>query len=242
VHDVSEAQSQGTVWLLRSVAEQLKVPLTTIARYAELQDYSSDSQSLDLAPIRTHAAAALTLVDSYLLGLQLMRDQTSLLLEPVSVSSILTEAAHELSGLAGQYNTRLELHLAGKYGPVMAHQFGLKAAILALGYGLLEGGPRSSTHPDQPNSLVLAAHRTTQGITTGIYGEGQSIDSGSWRRAASLKHTASQPMSAVSGSGAGLFVADAILQAMDAQLRVGKYRNRKGLATTLPASQQLAFV
>jgi hypothetical protein len=222
---------------LRSVADQLKLPLAVIARQAELGQLTGDPGQVDLAAVRTHATAALTLVDCYLLGLQLVHQQASLAIEPVSVSSTLAEIAHELDGFARQYGTRLELRIAGRYEPVMAHRAGLKSALLALGYALLEGYPLKGGH------LTLAVHRTPHGIVTGLYGDYEQLSAAQWRKALELHGKAPQPFSALcSGNGAGLFVAESILQAMSTRLRVGKHQNKQGLATTLQASQQLSFV
>lgn len=236
MQDTSAMQSEEATRLLRSVAEQLKMPLATIARQAELGQLTGDTAMVDLQTIRTHASAALTLVDSYLLGLQLMREQATLQLEPVSVSSTLVDTAHELDSFARQYGAKLELHVAGKYQPVMAHPMGLKAALLALGYALLEG------YPMQNGRLTLAVHRTPHGIVTGLYGDYERLNAEEWRRALSLKDRAPQPFAALAGNGAGLFVADTIFQAMATRLRVGKHLNQHGLATTLQPSQQLSFV
>jgi hypothetical protein len=237
VQGKSAIESQDVTQLLRSVADQLKQPLTAIARQAELGQLTGDSSLVDLSAVRTHATAALTLVDCYLLGLQLVRDQASLALEPVSVSSTLVEIAHELDGFARQYGTTLELRIAGKYEPVMAHRTGLKSALLALGYALLEGYPLKGGH------LTLAVHRTPHGIVTGLYGNYEQLSAAHWRKALELHGKAPQPFSALcAGNGAGLFVAEAILQAMSTRLRVGKHQNQQGLATTLQASQQLSIV
>jgi hypothetical protein len=236
VQYASATQSEEATQLLRSVAEQLKMPLSTIARQAELGQLTGDAGMVDLQSIRTHAAAALTLVDSYLLGLQLMRDQSVLQLEPVSVSSTLVDTAHELDSFARQYGTKLELHVAGRYEPVMAHPAGLKAALLALGYALLEG------YPMRNGRLTLAVHRTPRGIATGLYGDYERLNAVEWRRALLLRDKAPQPLTMLAGNGAGLFVADTIFQAMATRLRVGKHLKQQGLATTLQPSQQLSFV
>ena len=55
--------------LLVSVAEQLKVPLTQIARRAELGE--ARILPIDARAVHTEATAALALVDSYLLSLEL---------------------------------------------------------------------------------------------------------------------------------------------------------------------------
>ena len=233
----SANKSQETTQLLRSVAEQLKMPLSTIARQAELGQLTGDLSLTDLSAIRTHASAALTLVDCYLLGLQLIREQAALPLEPVSVSSLLVETAHELEAFAKQYDTTLELHIAGKYEPVMAHHAGLKSALLSLGYALLESYP-----VQQRGRMSLAVHRTPNGIVTGLYGDFEQLSSKAWRTALQLQGKAPRPFESLSSNGAGLFVAEAILQAMDTKLRIGKHRKQQGLATTLQPSQQLSFV
>lgn len=237
MQDNSAIESQEVMQLLRSVAEQLKVPLATISRHAELGQLTGNVQLADLVAIHTHAAAALTLVDSYLLGLQLLRDQTVLALEPVSASSLLVDTAHQLEGFAKQYNVKLELQIAGKYEPVMAHAAGLKSALLSLGFALLEGYPLAAG-----SRLALAAHRTPQGIVTGIYGNYERLSAEAWRKAFKLHGRAPRPLSSLCGNGAGLFVAHTILQAMNTGLRVGKHLNQQGLATTLQPSQQLSFV
>jgi len=223
--------------LLKSIAEQLKSPLANIARQAELGQFTGDSGLVNAAVIQTQANAALTLVESYLLGLRLMHEQATLNLEPVSVSSTMVEIAHELTTFAKHYGVTLELHIAGKYEPVMAHKLGLRSALLALGYTLLEGYPIADRH------LTLAVHRTPKGIVAGLYGNYQPFSGQQWRKAMELKGRASQPYATVcSGSGAGFFVAEAILGAMETRLRVGKHQKQYGLATTLQPSQQLQFV
>lgn len=236
MQEPSATQSQEATLLLRSVAEQLRMPLATIARQAELGQLTGDVRLTDLQSIRTHATAALTLVESYLLGLQLLQSQTSLELEPVSVSSLLVDTAHELGGFAKQYGATLELRIGGKYEPVMANQQGLKSALLALGYALLE------SYPATGNALVLAVHKTPRGIVTGLYGEYERLSAEAWRKALGLHGRAPQPLTALSGNGAGLFVAETILQAMSTKLRVGKHQNMQGLAATLQPSHQLRFV
>src|SRR5262245_1575323 len=95
--------------LLVSVAEQLKVPLTTIARQAELGKLTGQLGLIDTDTIRTQATAALALVDSYLLGLELLYANTRLQLEPVSIASTITDAAHDLDRFAHHHQVQLEV-------------------------------------------------------------------------------------------------------------------------------------
>lgn len=227
--------------LLLSVAEQLKVPLTIISRQAELGQLTGETSLIDAGAIRTQADAALQLVDSYLLGLQLMREQTQLELEPVSVSSLLVDTAHTLERFAKQYGVMLELDIAGKFRPVMAHARGLRAALLSLGFALVEA--QAGQDQAKPHRLTLATHHTPHGTVAGLYGNYDGLSAWQWRTALKLQGNAAQPLTAVSsGSGAGLFVADAILRSMSSGLRVGQYQRQTGLAATLQPSRQLQFV
>lgn len=225
--------------LLTSVAEQLKLPLVNIARRTELAQLTGDIQPVELHAIHTQAMAALTLVDSYMLGLELLRNQETLNLEPVSISSMLTEAAHALDGYAKQYKVVIELEIAGKYGPVLGHRAGIKAALISLGHELIE---IQAAHT-QSARLTLAATRNAHGIAAGIYSDYEELQAAHWRRALELCGRARQPFTALTaGSGAGIFVADIILQAMAARLRVGRYHRQRGLVTVLRSSPQLELV
>jgi hypothetical protein len=237
---ISEVRPEANE-LLVSVAEQLKVPLAIIARHAELGSLTGEPQKIDAGLIATQADAALLLVDSYLLGLELLRTQTQLELEPVSVSSLLVDTAHDLYRFARQYGVDVQLETAGKYGPVMSNPRGLKAAMLSLGFALVEAQPALEGRRNK--RIVLATHRTPHGIVTGIYGMHQMVSAGAWRRALALCGKARQPLTELgAGPAAGLFVADTILRSMDSRLRVGKYLRRGGLAATLQPSRQLQLV
>jgi hypothetical protein len=231
----------GTEWgdLLSAVAEQLKVPLTVISRQAELSELTGRPE-VAAALMRTQADAALQLVDSYLLGLELLRGQTSLELEPVSVSSTLVDTAHALTRFAKQYGVVVDVVVGGKYEPVMAHARGLRAALLSLGFGMIES--LAADDGTGPRSLKLATHKTPHGIITGIYGVG-NLQAGQWRNALQLMGRAQQPFTGLGGgTGAGLFVADTIFKGMASQLRVGLWQRQRGLAATLPPSRQLQLV
>lgn len=225
------------IQLLRSVAEQLKVPLSTIARQAELGQLTGEVSAADLESMGVQASAALSLVDSYLLGMGLMQGRMQLDLEPVSVSSLLVEAAHELEPFARQYKTDLQVQVAGKYGPVMAHREGLKAALVALAHTFL-----GSEQPTLKREiLTLAVHRCPNGITAGVYGRnGPTAED--WARVGSFDKNVAKPVASLSGNSAGLFVSATIFKAMTTRLLASKYQRQRGLAATLQLSHQLSFV
>lgn len=232
-----EQQNNPPGKLLETVLEQLKMPLLSIAQLAELGQ-ASGIQPKDLESMKASANAALSLIECYSFGAQLRDGQIGLSFEPVSASSLMTETAHELEDLAKNYGVELELKIEGKYGPVMTDRRALKTALLALGYGVLD-----SYVARKNGSLSLAVHRTPRGIVAGMYANYQNLTPEQWRKALELNGRAAQPFKMFSsGTGAGLFVAQTILQAIDTGLHVGRHDNKHGLATTLQTSQQLSIL
>lgn len=232
---LGQSRDSQTV-LLRSIAEQLKVPLMYMARQAEAAQQETHVTNQSLKLVETHADVALRLVDSYLLSLDLADKQMLLELEPVPIAAALYDVAHDLTPLAKQRNTDVELVLAGKYGQVMAHPAGLRAALYGLGFVLSE-----VTHPNKMrNTLRLAAHRSRGGIVAGLYVEGMDGIRQAQLTQTSFMH---QPfMNLTAGNGAGVFVAEAIFGAMQSKLRLGRFQSQQGLVATLQPNRQLQLV
>lgn len=228
--------------LFLALAEELKLPLQHIARQAELQQLlTGRSDTEGLQDIQASADMTLQLLDSYLLSLRLcLQPQASLQLEPVSLSAVLHDTAAELRQTAANYGVSLQLHVQGRYEPVLANRQALQSALVALGYALIEALPATGVRRQH---LQLATHRTRQGIVAGVYGELDELTPQLYRRAQALQGKVRQPLvGTLPGSGAGIFVADAILAAMASRLRVGRYMRLPGFAVTLPSSEQLQLV
>lgn len=222
--------------LLRALAEQLKVPILQIARSAEL----AQTTELDdvFRTIEYTADMTIRLIDSYLLGVRLQTLPT-LELEPVSVSAVLQDTASQLGVLARQYNCELRVEIAGKYGPVMAHRQSLEAACMALGYAFIETAPAGG----RKHSVVLGAYKNVYGLATGVFSDSHTISADIFRRAKLLYGSASQAVpNLAAGSGAGIFVAESILQTMSAPLKVARHHHLAGLAATLLPSKQLQLI
>lgn len=229
--------NSDSVRLLRALAEQLKLPLLQIARQAELET----SNNTFLGDISLQADMALRLLDGYLLSTELSQATYTFELEPVAVSSMLYEAAHRLAGIASQYNCEIQLHLPGKYEPVMVHQDSFGAALTTLGYSFIEA--QQFEEARQKPVVTLAAHRSRYGIVAGVYGEHEGLSTDMYRRAHALYGRARQPLPSLSASsGAGIFLADSLLGAMSTHLHVSHHKNLNGLAATLLPSRQLSLV
>ena len=231
-----------TQQLLLSVIDQIKVPLLTIARQAELGGIASGQGQADLNAIRITADSALLLLDNYLLGVRLASQHAgSIETEPVSVAAVLHDAGEQLYPFAKTYGVTLDLQIDGKYGPVMAHRLALQAALVSLGYALVEALPAQESAQLR---LQLSAHRCRYGIVAGMYSNVQDISSSrALRLARLLQGRARQPLLTVShSSAAGIFVADAILHAMRTKLSTSRHRHLHGLGVVLPLNPQLQLV
>lgn len=223
--------------LLLSVAEELKLPLLQIARRAEHGQLTGE---IDLKALQATADTALTLLDNYALGVRLATTPSALERESVSVSSVLYDAGQRLDAFAKSYGVSLELSVAGRYGPVVAHREGLEAALVSLGAALIEALPAQ----DNPQlRLQLATHRSRYGIVAGLYGETRQLSHEVLQKGRQLQHRSRQPLLQVTHtSGAGIFVADTILRAMDLHLMASRHHRLYGLGTVLQPTHQLQLV
>lgn len=223
--------------LLLSVAEELKLPLLQIARQAEHGQLSGEA---DLARMQATADTALRLLDNYVLGVRLSLEPQHFMIEPVSISSVLYDTGQQLQSLAKSYGVTLELSIAGRYGPVMAHRQGLQAALVSLGAALIEALPALESSQLR---LQLATHRSRYGIVAGLYADSDRLTNQALQRGRDLQQNSRQPLLDITHtSGAGVFVADAILNAMQLRLKASRHHRLFGLATVLQPTNQLQLV
>lgn len=222
----------------------MKLPLLQIVRQAELGVLMSQGKGDGLAQlgqVRVNADVALKLVDGYLLSMRLAAEEhESIEQESVSISSVLYDTAQQLHPIAKLYGVELELSMDGKYGPVTTHREGLQTALISLGYALIEALP--ATEAPQMK-LQLAAHRCRYGIVAGLYADVDRLTTEALRQGRRLQGQARQPLPALSHcGGAGVFVADAILQAIGARLKVSHHHNRSGLGAVMQPNAQLQLI
>lgn len=233
----SAAASILSQQLLLSVAEELKLPLLQIARQAELVRLGG---AADLSTIQATADGALNLLDNYALGVRLALRPEELAPESVSVSSVLYDAGQQLETLAKSYGVELELNIAGRFGPVLAHRAGLQAALVSLGSSLIEALP-AQENPQL--KLQLATHRCRYGIVAGLYAETPGLTNEALQRGRALAGLSRQPLlNLTHASGAGIFVADSILRAMNLRLRASRHHRLYGLGAVLQPNYQMQLV
>ncbi|NDC22360.1 hypothetical protein EBZ57_03250 [bacterium] len=223
--------------LLLNVAEELKVPFLQIARKAEIGQITAKPE---LSTIQVAAETALNLLENYTLGVRMSLEGYETNLEPVSVPAVLYDTSTRLRALAKSYGVSLELSIAGRYGPVMANKAGLEAALVSLGAALIEALPAQGAGQLK---LHLASHRSPAGVVAGLYGQNKQISSEVLKNGRKLQNSSRQPLTNISHtSGAGIFVADALLDAMDLNLHSSRHQGLYGLGIVLKPSRQLELV
>lgn len=223
--------------LLLSVAEELKLPLLQIARQAEFGRLHGQA---DLKVIQATADTALQLLDNYALSVRLNLEPRRLEVESVSVSSVLYDAGQQLDALAKSYGVGLELNVAGRFGPVLAHRAGLQAALVSLGAALIEALPALE---GTQLKLQLATHRSRYGVVAGMYADTKQLSHEVLKNGRRLQHQSRQPLLYLTHtSGAGIFVADSILRAMQLRLQASRHHRLYGLGTVLQPSPQVRLV
>lgn len=224
--------------LLKIIIEQLKLPLLHIARQTEAAKHGTLADYNDINSI---AEMSIKMIDSYLLTSG-QNSQLSLELEPVSVSSVLHAAANNLTNLARLYNCNIELRLAGKYGPVMSQKDKLEAAFTMLGYSYIEANS-SNNSKGEMGKIILTGYKTSKGLVAGIFSPEIEVTNQSFKRSIDSFGKTRQAIPDVSQStGAGIFIADSILNNLATKLRVAHYQKISGLAATLRPSHQLQLV
>lgn len=235
--DAREETTMLSQQLLLNVADHLKMPLLQIARRAEQARLSNNP---DLEGLQTSADAALRLIDSYALSVRLSMEQQPATLEPLTISSLLYDTGQALDGLAKNYGVSLELSIAGRYGPVMAHREGLQAALVSLGSALIEALPALQ---GSQLKLQLATHRSRYGIVAGMYADTKQFSQLALQKGRALQTHSRQPLLGMTHtSGAGIFVADALLHAMQLNLVASRHGGLHGYGTVLQPNHQMQLV
>ena len=240
--------------LLLLLAEQLKTPWLQVAYAAELSRQQAaiptaagaDATERLHTTVEVVSQAALQLIDGYLLSAQLEFGDTDPGLEPVSMSSTLYDVAQRLDGYAKAYDCQLELKLQGRSAPVMANRRALDAALTNLGYSFIEAAHHTLQSREDNrlhSNVTLVMRHNAQGLSAGMFSQLDGLSNELLKRARVLYGYARQPLSGfTSGSGAGVFVADALISSMDSRLKTSRYGELTGLAATFVPSRQLAMV
>jgi hypothetical protein len=227
--------------LFINLAEQVRLPLLQILHEVELMKSRLELPTGDPSSqrIALSSDSALRLIDGYLLSVSLQREQ-QLQLEPVSLSSTVYDVAEVLDGYAKANDCGLELHIAGKYGPVHTHYEAIRTALISLGFSFIEAVSR---HKKENRIIRLSVRKNKGGINTGLFSKHADFTSTVLQTAKQAKGFLHQPLATFdSGTSSGLFIADTLFHCLSAPLKVSRNEGIPGLAATLLPSRQLNLV
>ncbi len=212
--------------LLVNIVEHLKLPLINI---------SLKSENANITDIKSLADSSIRLIDGYVLGLN--TDQHQLDFEPVSVSEVLNDTAHNLSKIAKMYNCNLNLKIEGKFVPVMSSRAEMESALTLIGQTIIESNIAENAE------VFINAYKSQDRIVAGIFTPNLGITKNSLRKAIISAGRVRQGLPNFSyNSVAGIYAADLLLSRLASKLQVLRHNNLSGLAANFTPSQQLSLI
>ncbi|HUC78913.1 MAG TPA: hypothetical protein VMQ58_01595 [Candidatus Saccharimonadales bacterium] len=212
--------------LLINIVEHLKLPLTNISLKSEIAN---------LIDIKSLADNSIRLIDGFILGLNLAQNELNL--EPVSVSEVLSDAAHNLTKTARIYNCNLSLRIEGKFAPVMSSKTEMESALTLIGQTVIE------SNLDKNKEVIINAYKSGNKIIAGVFTSDLKITNDSLRKAIISAGLVRQGLPDFSHSPvAGIYAADLLLTRLTSKLQVFHHNNLAGLAGNFIPSQQLSLI
>ncbi len=230
--------------LLAALSRDLALPLLQVKSSLEAMDetgYSKKSLAGHARIMGLSVDGGLQLLEAYRLALQ-PEAETALMMEPFAIGSALEEVAHQIFPYAKEYSTIVEVDVQGRLAPVLADRHSLVAALECLGSSLIRS--QTSQTKQKKYRLVLGAHRGQDNlIAAGVFSNVEGLSDQALRAARGLTGHARQPLPAIPpGAASGVLLADMLCANMWHPLRASAHKQLKGLATAIPATQQLQFV
>lgn len=215
---------------LRALVYELKNPLITIARQAELDDEVSRQS------IQRTAEQALRLIDSYLL-MASEHGQMRLELSPMALGSVLYDVAQDLRDDAKLHQKEVLIH-DRTHEPVMTNRPAL-VSILTMFAAVILGSSTS----DKPDSVLLRGYKTRGGaLGVGVFSNNK-LSQADIEVALQLQGKAHMPLARIHhGAHVSLAIADSLCRALGGAMVVKHMGALSGLATELPRSEQLELL
>ena len=223
-----EAAGSGYTLEERSLAYQMRQSLLKIAQSAQM----GDTECVDAT-----ATTAMQLIDCYLLGSQ-SPDQLALHLEAVSLGAIMQDVLHQLTPLAKQHECQLHFMQKGTPGLVTTDARLTKSAFIALGQTFIESTTQAGANTD----VVFGVRSKKAEELAGVFSPQTSLRAKSLQQLRRIAGKAAQPCDSISGSSAGIVLADVLLSRMSSQLRAHRFMQTSGIAANFSPSQQLQLV
>lgn len=215
--------------LLLAAAHELKSPLVLIRQLS----FQLDDTDLTARRIRLTAERSLHLVDGLTQAARL--EDTLFACEPIHISSLLEDVAHELSPLSNALDQTIQIH-AAKSNPVAIANYSLLRTVLL---GLCDN---ALTHNASGRPIELRARRVGEQVITGVRDYGPLTNN-----LAGFRRQVGKTPLPLSGrprsSGLGLMIAQQFAEHMNGRLQLRRHHDEGvTFSLLLPASQQLSLL
>jgi signal transduction histidine kinase len=224
----------GDLPSLVALAHELKAPLGLIRQLALTRDYY-DGAERDQALRRIELAAerSLRLVEA----LTMTYRSHKLTSEPINLTCLCEEVAHELTPLCSENNQTIELRLPRQ--PLLA--VGHRDLLSSVVFGLCDNALAYGTH-EQP--IELRASRQQNKARIAVSDRGPGLAKHQLSDITARLGNAPQPTSNRPGSsGLGLYIAKQFAEAMQGELGMRQSERRgQSFYIDIPRSQQLSLI
>lgn len=220
--------------LLGSLAQELKTPLTLIARHAELEGLNTENKSF--YALQDTAEQAMKLIDGYLLMAQSEYGQASLPLQTIGVGSVIYDVIEEFRPYAKENKFIISSEINDDI--VMTHPEGLRTALWCM----VRLAADHSSNGSRSEIFIKAGRAKDKSIAVSVL-SGFEVTKRDIDLARELQGKSHLSASMTShSSGIQLAIADILTSSIGASLKPAKGRGLTGLSMKLLKSQQLQLV
>lgn len=227
---------------LVAAAHELKTPLAIISHLASaLEDgtlVTPEQRRQGLQRIQLSAERTMRLIQGLTTSYRLDEQQLSLALnlQPVNLTQICEEVAHEITPFADVQGQKIQLNLGQRSQLVVGDQELLHSVL----FNLLDNAIR---HTPPETDVRMHIRRRTELVRVCVHDSGPGIQPSDMTKLKQRLGKQSQPIvTRSSGSGLGLYIAQQLAAAMGGKLGVGTVKSGADFHVDLLHSAQLSFV
>jgi signal transduction histidine kinase len=227
---------------LVAAAHELKTPLAIIAHLASsLEDellVTPAQRQASLRRIQLSAERTMRLIQGLTTSYRLSEQQLSLALnlQPVNITQVCEEVAHEITPFAKVQGQELQLRLGQRSQLVVGDRELLHSVL----FNLLDNAIR---HTPPGASVSMHIRRRTEVVRVCVHDSGPGIQPSDMTQLKQRLGKQTQPIiTRSSGSGLGLYIAGQLAGAMGGRVGVGTVKAGADFHVDLLHSHQLSFV
>lgn len=239
---LEQISSTDSMQGLVAAAHELKTPLAIISHLASaLEDEATITpaqRAISLQRIQLSAERTMRLVQGLTTSYRLGEGQMSLTLnlQPINLSQVCEEAAHEIMPFASAQNQELQLQLGGRSQLVV----GDRELLHSILFNLLDNAFR---HTPPKTAVSMNLRRRSETVRVCVHDNGPGLHPSDVTKLEQRLGKQMQPIvTRSSGSGLGLYIAGQLAQAMGGRIGVGRVSSGADFHVDLLHSRQLSLL